>query len=110
MPDISDHTPFVLIAALVVATLSVARTARLIIYDDLPPMEWLRVRILSRYKSDSKWAALWECPFCMAPYLAAGMGVWMWLSDLNLFWWVVNVWWGTSYLAAMIVAYDQPED
>jgi hypothetical protein len=104
------HSTFVWIAASLVGILSVARTARLLIYDDLPPMVWLRSHIVSWYREDSKWSALWECPFCLAPYLMAGMGVWVWLSDLNTVWWVVNGWWAATYLAAIVVAYDQPED
>jgi hypothetical protein len=37
------------------------------------------------------------------------MGMWVWLSDLNAWWWIINGWWAGSYLAAMIVSYDQPE-
>jgi hypothetical protein len=102
-------TQFTMVAAALVGILSVARTARLLIFDDLPPMVWLRSRVVGWYREDSKWSALWECPFCIAPYLATGMAVWAWLSDLNTFWWVVNGTWGASYVAAIIVAYDQPE-
>lgn len=105
-----DLTSFEWVAASVVAVLSVARTIRLIIFDQLPPMVWLRVRILARYADDSNWSKLWECPFCMAPYLMAGMFAWAWASDLHWSWWVVNGWWGASYLAATYVAYDQPEE
>lgn len=95
--------------ALIVAVLSIARTARLLIHDDFPPMVWLRVRILARYKEDSKWAGLWECPYCLCPYLTVVMGVWMYYSDLHWTWWVANGWWAASYVAAIVYSYDQPE-
>lgn len=101
-----DH--FQIQAAAIIAVLSVARTARLIIFDDLPPMTWLRTHIMARYAEDSKWSSLWECPYCMCPYLAAGMGVWFWLGGDHWTWWVINGWWGASYLAAIVVAYDEP--
>jgi hypothetical protein len=95
--------------AALVAVLSVARTARLIIHDDFPPMMWLRARIFALYKEDSVWLKLWQCPFCLTPYLAAGMGVWMWLSGLDDVWWYINGAWAASYVAAIIYSYDQPE-
>ena len=105
------HTTFVWVAASVVAVLSVARTARLLIFDDLPPMVWLRSQIVARlYRPESNWAKLWECPFCLCVWLFPPMTAWMWFSDLNTWWWLINATWGGSYLAATYVAYDQPED
>lgn len=102
-------TDFGWVAAVVVGVLSVARTARLIIFDDLPPMVWLRTRIMARYAEDSDWSKLWECPFCLTPYLSVGMVVWFWLGGDHWTWWVINGTWGGSYLAASYVAYDQPD-
>ena len=93
--------------AVAVAILSVARTARFIIFDDFPPMKETRARILALYKEDSDWRGLWECPFCLCPWLAIGMAGWMWLSDLHWSWWLINGIWAGSYLAAMVVAYDE---
>jgi len=95
--------------ACVVGILSVARTARLLIHDDFPPIMWLRVQILARYAEDSKWSGLWECPFCLAPYLTAGMIGWAYLADGHWTWWVINGWWAASYLAAIVYSYDQPD-
>jgi hypothetical protein len=66
--------------------------------------------ILARYKEDSKWSVLWECQYCIAPYLSAGMLFWAWVSDLNTAWWVINGVWAASYIAAILVSYDQPEE
>lgn len=107
--NLFEHDTLTLFLAAVVATLSVGRTARLLIHDSLPPMVWLRVRILGRYKADSEWATLWDCPFCMAPWLMVGMVAWMEFSDLNDWWWLINAAWACSWLAAIVYAYDQPE-
>jgi hypothetical protein len=102
-----DHGDWVL--ATIVGVLSVARTARLLIYDDFPPMVWLRVRFLSLFAEDNKWSKIAECQYCVTPYLAAGMLGWAWISDLNVAWWVINGIWAGSYVAAIVVSYDQPE-
>lgn len=104
----NDLTTFQWIAAAVIGVLSIARTARLFVWDEFPPMEWLRLRLLSR--TPEKWEKLWSCQFCLAPYLALGMGLWAWASDFHWTWWVINGWWAASYVAAMVVAYDQPEE
>jgi len=101
------HSEFVWIAASLVGVFSVARTARLLVWDEFPPAEWFRERAIARL--GDRWGKLFTCQFCIAPYLVLGMGVWVWLSDLNTAWWVINGWWAASYLAAIIVAYDQPE-
>ncbi|HEY5420002.1 MAG TPA: hypothetical protein VIL10_04650 [Marmoricola sp.] len=97
----------------IIGVLSVARTARLITHDTWPPMEWARPRIAAKLKG---WAELVVCPFCVAPYLMAGQIAWFLLVYNNtstngfLIWWLVpNAWWACSYLAAIVVAYDQPE-
>src|SRR5262245_48236494 len=95
--------------ACVVGIVSVARTARLIIHDDFPPMIWLRARIYAIYKENSRWIGLWECPYCLAPYLAAGMVGWFYLADGHWTWWLINGTWAASYLSAIIYSYDEPE-
>ena len=96
-------------AAVVIAVMSVARTARLLIHDHWPPLDWAKSHILARYADDSKWSILWECQFCMAPYLTAGMGLWLAYGGDHWSWWVINGWWAASYAAAIVVSYDQPE-
>lgn len=109
---------FMLLASLaIVATLSVARTTRLIIFDEYPPMKWLRNKW--DQKVTGGWNTLLHCGFCAAPYVAVGMTLWIFLafssgpSDMwsdVWWWWVINTTWGFSYVASIIVAYDQPED
>jgi hypothetical protein len=97
----------------VIGVISVGRTARLLIFDEFPPVEAVRVRLLARFPEDSKWSKIMECPYCQAPYLAAGLFLWAWLSwdheTAMHVWWVANGIWAASYLAAILVAYDEPE-
>lgn len=105
--------------AIIIGVLSVARTARLIVWDEYPPMIWLRTKWDERIGEEG-WGKLIHCQFCATPYLAVGMFVWAAVAferfaptDLwsaTWWWFVVNGVWGLSYLSAMIVAYDQPED
>ena len=98
----------------IIAVVSTARFARLITHDTWPPAEWARPRIAA--KLGEKWEPLVICPFCVAPYLVAGQMVWFWLTyraggDVFLWGWLLpNLWWAASYVAAIIVAYDQPEE
>lgn len=94
-------------AAVIVGVLSVARTVRLLAWDEFPPAKWLREHLLA-WMGD-KWGVLITCGFCLSPYIAAGMAVWAWLSDTNDVWWIINGVWGLSYAAAIIVSYDQPD-
>lgn len=104
--------PLLLIA---VGVLSVARFTRLVTHDTWPPFEWLRPRVAAKLGG---WAELVVCPFCAAPYLMAGQMVWFGLlydlaglhSDAFTWGWLVpNLWFALSYLAAIVVAYDQPD-
>lgn len=97
------------VVMLIIGILSVARVVRLITHDTWPPMEWARPRIAAKLGS---WAEIMVCPFCAAPYvMAAQMGLWSWANaEDNLFWWIIpNLWAAAMYLAAIVVAYDQPE-
>lgn len=105
-----DVSHFTAICAVLVAVISTGRTARLLIHDSFPPVEWLRLKILTLIGPDNKWAMLLRCQFCLAPYLAAGMLAWAYASDLNSWWWLINGWWAASYVAAIVVSYDEPEE
>ena len=102
----------VLILAALVGTVSTARTARLLTHDTYPPVQWLRNQWDA--KVTGAWNELMHCPFCLAPYLMAGMFAWWWVAWsigglAQAVWWYVNTWWALSYLAAILVARDQPE-
>lgn len=106
-PRLSQVHDWTLVAAVLVGVVSVARTARLLVHDSFPPAAWLRVRYMALVGPSSDWAKLAECQFCLAPYLMAGMIGWAWVSDLHWTWWVINGWWAASYVAAMVVSYDE---
>lgn len=99
------------LAVVLIAVLSVARTARLLIWDEFPPAQWLRLRwfVLT---GKSKWSKLFECHFCITPWLSLGMAGWLWLAwtpeGPHASWWIINGIWGLSYLGAMAISYDQP--
>lgn len=106
-----------LVAAVIVGTLAVARATRLVTSDAYPPAEWLRTRWINATGSRTAlqgWAPLVTCPFCFAPYAAAVDLTWVLLAGLewgpwwSSAWWVVNLWAAVSYVAAMIVARDEP--
>lgn len=101
---------FTVICAVLVGVVSVARTARLLTYDDFPPVKWLRLRYLALVGPDSPWAMLARCQFCLCPYLTVGMFGWAYLSGLDVWWWSINGLWAASYASAMVVSYDEPPE
>jgi hypothetical protein len=77
-------------------------------------MEWARPQLVARF---GKWGEVFLCPFCLVPWLMVGQIVWFTLtynqgphSDWFIYGWLLpHLWWAASYVAAMVVAYDQPE-
>lgn len=98
-------TNFEMVVAAIIGVLSVARTARLVVWDEYPPMVWLRMKWDEKWGEDG-WGKLIHCQFCATPYMAVGMALWFWASDGHWTWWVINGVWGLSYVSAIIVAYD----
>lgn len=96
--------------AIIVGIIAIGRGARLLTHDDFPPAEAVRNWYVRHAKKEG-WDTLFLCPFCMAPYLTAGDMAWYLLADGWLLdaWWIVNVWAAVSYLAAILVARDEPE-
>lgn len=105
--------PLLIAAAALIAVLAVGRAARLLTHDDFPPAERLRSWWLVH---TGDWGPLFNCPFCMAPYLAAGDLAWVLIAGVHPddfwsnAWWVVNAWAALSYAAAILVAYDEPPE
>lgn len=100
---------FTLLAALAIGVIAVARMTRLVVDDDWPPMLWFRSK-WDRLTENSKWSVLVECPFCVAPYVAAFSIGWAILSSLHWSWWLFHGWLAVSYLAAMLNVRDIPVD
>lgn len=101
-------TTFEQVAAVVIAVLSVARTARLVAQDSLPASAHLRVWVEAHLPA--RYAVLVKCQFCLTPWFAAGMAYWFYLADGHWTWWVINGIWGFSYVSAMLVSWDQPPE
>ena len=99
---------FEIVMALIVGILSVARTARLVIWDEYPPMVWLRIKWDTHIGEDG-WGKLIHCQFCATPYMAVVMAGWWYLADGHWTWWAINGVWGFSYVSALVVSYDTPE-
>lgn len=98
----------VVLAAVIIGTLSAARLTRLITQDSFPPAVWLRIK-WDTLTDDSGWNVLFHCHWCMAPWMVLPIGVWGWLSDLHISWWVFNLWLAVAYIASMIVERDEKE-
>lgn len=104
------------IGLLLIGVISVARMARLLTFDDFPPVEVARQWAYNRLPSS--WSKLVTCPFCLAPYLMAVQIAWFAVayhqggtSSWFVWGWLVpNMWWALSYVAAIVVAYDMPEE
>lgn len=103
------HDPFVLVVAAVVAVLAVGRATRLVTSDSYPPAEWARAKWINLTRA-GVWSELATCPFCAAPYIAAGSLTWAWLSDLHWSWWALHLWLALSYAASMVVVRDEPPE
>lgn len=111
---VTELSPFVLIAAVIVGVIGVARLTRLLVIDTWPPvvsirMWWYRRTMVKDGPDkgdEGPWFALVSCPYCAAPYIAAVIMAWALLTDLHWSWWVFNGWLAASYLASIIVVKD----
>ncbi len=95
----------VVLCAVIVGTVSVARLTRLVTQDSFPPSAWMRSK-WDEITDDGPWSKLLHCPFCMSMWLAIPVILWGWLSNLHISWWLFNGWMAVSYLAAIVVMND----
>lgn len=112
-------TEFYWIAVAAVTVLSAARLTRLAVYDDFPPVKWLRNKY-TESNDGSDWSLLALCGFCASFWITALVVVTGLLADVYgdanepvgddapwfLLWWIVNGTFAASYLAASYVARD----
>lgn len=94
--------------AVVVGILSAARLTRLLTQDSFPPAAWLRMK-WDELTDDGPWSTLAHCHWCMGPWMVLPVGLWAWLSELHVSWWVFNVWLAAGYVVSMIVERDEKE-
>lgn len=99
---------FEIVAAVVIAVLSVARTSRLLTYDAYPPVVWFRMKWDAKIGREG-WGSLIHCQYCATPYMMIVMALWFYFGGDHWTWWWINGVWGFSYLSAITVSYDQPE-
>lgn len=104
-------TEFILVCAVLVATVSSARLNRLLVQDDLPPVMWFRVKWDEWTKTGlfANWNKLFHCHWCMSIWTTVPIVLWGWLSELHISWWIVNGIIAISYVNAMIVERDEKE-
>jgi len=101
--------PFVLLLAIAVGVLACARVVRLLIDDDFPPVLKVRVWYLNR-TADSNWQGLFECPWCMAPYITLPNILFAWASGLAWYWWLPNAWAAASWAVSYVSLRDIPPE
>jgi hypothetical protein len=100
---------FAWVAVAILTIGSAARITRLITFDVYPPSVWLRTK-WQNLTNDNSWTPLLTCPYCFAPYAAAGVLLWGYLSDFHEPWWWANGWLTAAYLAAILVRFDGDDD
>lgn len=97
---------FVVVVAAIVGVLGTARLTRLIVADSYPPSVWLRIK-WDTLTHDGPWSKLVHCAYCASPYIAAPNLAWAVLSDLHWSWWIFNGWLAASYVASLVVFWDE---
>lgn len=98
-----------LIAAVLVAVLGTGRLTRVIVHDDFPPSVWARIKWDSLTR-DGSWSKLAHCWWCATPWIMAICIAWGYFSSLHWSWWLFWGWLGLSYLAAIVIARDEPAE
>ena len=106
--------PWLIVAAALVAVVGVGRVTRLVTYDDYPPTIAIR-SWWNKVTKGNGWAKLAFCLWCFSPWamlfclawLAAGL---LWVPWLVVAWWAFWSWMALSYLSAILVRRDEPEE
>lgn len=106
------------IAVAAVTIISSARLTRLAVYDDFPPVKWVRNKYQDR-TDNTDWQLLALCGYCASFWITAFVVVTGYFADvygpgdgnperdgLFLAWWFLMGILSTSYLAAWFVAND----
>lgn len=114
MLDLFLNNGWLIVAAVLVALFGVGRFSRLITWDAFPPAiairEWWR-NVTAKH---SEWTKLFECFWCMTPWLMLGCIGWfalgLWVVWVAVAWWIFWGWLALAYAASMIVARDEPQD
>lgn len=93
------------IAVAILTVVSASRITRLLTYDKFPPIRWAREKYEDA-TDGSPWQIIAYCPYCMAPWVSAGVVLSGYFSDWHEVWWLVNAIFAASYLAAILMVHD----
>jgi len=103
------------VLAIAVAVLGAGRLARVVTHDSYPPSAWVRQKwsdwVIRHNHED--WGILFFCFWCFTPWVMVIVIGWFLLGLLVPWilwaWWIFWGWLALSYVASIIVAYDEPE-
>lgn len=107
--------PFLMVLAILTVIFGVGRFTRVMVHDPFPPAIAVRMA-WDRITNDGPWSKLLHCWWCFSFWATLGcIGWFAWgqipgWGFLNVIWWVF---WGAlamSYLAAIVIARDEPND
>lgn len=102
------HEWWVYALAVITSAIAVGRIVRLIVFDSFPPSIALREAWI-RATKDGPWSKLVKCGFCLSVWIVPISWIWGWASNLHWTWWAAHLLVVCMYLAAIVVAYDQPD-
>ena len=108
------ENPVLLFLALATAVLGVGRLTRVIVHDPFPPAIQVRMAWDRLVGDDSPWSKLFHCWWCMSFWITMFCIGWFMLGQIDGWAWVNVLWWivwgglSISYLAAIVIARDEP--
>lgn len=107
------HNGWLATLAILVALFGVGRLARIITWDAFPPAIAVR-QWWNRITDDGPWAKLFNCFWCMTPWLMLGSLGWfvlgLYVDWIAIAWWLFWGWLALSYASSIIIARDEPQD
>lgn len=108
------NSPLLIVAAVLVAVIGVGRVTRLVTYDDFPPSVAIR-SAWNRITGGNGWAKLAFCLWCFSPWAMLLCLAWLaigvlWVPWITVAWWLFWSWMALSYLSAMLVRRDEPDE
>lgn len=106
---LAEQHPLIAVAAILTTILGVGRLTRVIVHDSFPPAVWWRIT-WARITKDGPWVKLFTCWWCLSFWVTLVCIGHAWLSGLAWHWWLF---WGAlalSYVAAMVIARDEPAE
>lgn len=115
MLDVADRPTWVWLLAIAVGVVGTARLTRLIVFDEWPPTKAIRDWWIGRTSHvwdngtvvPGPWQKLLTCAFCAAPWFMVVCFAWALATDFHWTWWLFYGWLAASYLASIVVAYDE---